>query len=99
VSVGQALGEGSPGGLLRRSNDSIIYVALNYRLGAFGWLAGPDFEEQGGNSNAGLLDQRLAIEWVKKYIHLFGGDCNDVTLIGESAGGSSIEHQITVSIE
>lgn len=97
MSVGQG-GGGSPGGLLRRSNDSVIYVALNYRLGAFGWLAGPEFEGQGGKSNAGLLDQRLAIEWVKKYIHLFGGDCDNITLLGESAGGSSIEHQITVSM-
>jgi carboxylesterase type B len=83
--------------LIRRSNDSVIYVAINYRLGAFGFLAGPEFEGEGGNSNAGLLDQRAAIEWVKRYIHLFGGDCDDITLIGESAGGSSIQHQITVS--
>ena len=70
-------------------------VEINYRLGAFGWLAGPTLQAAGGVSNAGLHDQRLAIEWVQKYIHLFGGDPNRITLIGESAGGGSIMHQIT----
>jgi carboxylesterase type B len=97
VAAGKGQGEGSPAGLIKRSNDSIVYVALNYRLGAFGWLAGPDFESQGGKSNAGLLDQRMALEWVQKYIHLFGGDPEQVTVLGESAGGGSLEHQITVS--
>ena len=68
---------------------------MNYRLGAFGWLAGPTFQESGGISNAGLYDQRLALEWVQKNIHLFGGDPQRVTVMGESAGGGSIEHQIT----
>lgn len=70
---------------------------MNYRLGAFGWLAGPEFVAAGGTPNLGLYDQRFALEWVQKYIHLFGGDCNQVTVIGESAGGGSIMHQITVS--
>lgn len=60
-----------------------------------GWLAGPTFQQEGGISNAALYDQRLAIEWVKTNIHLFGGDPNRITLIGESAGGGSIMHQIT----
>jgi carboxylesterase type B len=63
-------------------------------VGAFGFLAGPTLQSQ-GSANVGLLDQRLALEWVQKYIHLFGGDPNCVTVFGESAGGGSIVHQIT----
>jgi len=57
-------------------------------------LSGPTFQEN-GTANAGLYDQRLALEWVQSYIHLFGGDKNRVTVMGQSAGGGSIEHQIT----
>ena len=86
----------NPAGLIERGEDGVIYVSLNYRLGAFGWLAGPTFQSN-GTANAGLYDQRLALEWVQQYIHLFGGDPNRVTVFGESAGGGSIMHQITVS--
>jgi carboxylesterase type B len=89
-----------PSGLLavasgNSSDEEVIYVALNYRLGALGFLAGPSFNAEGGVSNLGLYDQRFALEWVQKYIHLFGGDKNRVTVFGESAGGGSIMHQIT----
>lgn len=69
-------------------------MALNYRLGAFGFLAGPSLQEN-GTANAGLYDQRMALEWVQEHIHLFGGDKNRVTVMGESAGGGSITHQLT----
>ena len=75
--------------------EGMIFVAMNYRLGLFGWLSGPTFQEQSGTGNAGLWDQRLALEWVQTYIRLFGGDPNRVTVMGESAGGSSVLHQIT----
>ncbi|KAL6721056.1 hypothetical protein ACLMJK_000156 [Lecanora helva] len=76
------------------SSDGVIFVSLNYRLGAFGFLSGPTLQSN-GVANAGLYDQRLALEWVRDHIHLFGGDPNRVTVIGESAGGGSIMHQIT----
>ncbi|KAL7891990.1 acetylcholinesterase [Trichoderma sp. SZMC 28014] len=98
-TIGSKSGSGDPGGLIRASqadgSSGIIFVAMNYRLGAIGWLAGPTLQAAGGVSNAGLYDQRLAIEWVASNIHLFGGDPNQITLIGESAGGGSVEHQIT----
>jgi len=76
------------------STEGIIFVSLNYRLGAFGWLSGPTLQSD-GVANAGLYDQRLALHWVQDNIHVFGGDPNRVTVIGESAGGGSIIHQIT----
>ncbi|KAK4549100.1 hypothetical protein LTR36_007556 [Oleoguttula mirabilis] len=95
---GSKAGSGSPVGLLTRSEsnkaEGVIYVSLNYRLGAFGWLSGPSLQADGA-ANAGLLDQRLALEWVQSHIAKFGGDPNRVTVFGESAGGGSIMHQIT----
>jgi carboxylesterase type B len=64
------------------------------QLGAFGFLSGTTLQAN-GSANAGILDQRAALNWVQKYIHLFGGDPNKVTVFGESAGGSSILHHIT----
>lgn len=88
---------GPPAGLLQRSNDSVIYVSLNYRLGAFGFLSGPTLQSYpNATSNVGLHDQRFALRWVQNYIHLFGGDPNRITVFGESAGAGSILHQITV---
>ncbi|KAL7815507.1 alpha/beta-hydrolase [Trichoderma gracile] len=90
---------GTPSELMAasRSNgqDGAIWVAMNYRLGAFGFLSGPTLQHDGGTPNAGLLDQRLALEWVQEHIHLFGGDPDNVTIMGVSAGGGSIMHHIT----
>lgn len=93
---------GSPVGLFDAAangstqvEDGIIYVTLNYRLGAFGWLSSPEFIKEGGTPNAGLLDQREALRWVQENIHLFGGDPKQVTVFGESSGASSILHHLT----
>lgn len=97
-AVGSKTSGYDPRSLLSRSrtnsSEGVIFVALNYRLGAFGFLAGPSIQAN-GTANAGFYDQRMALEWVQENIHLFGGDKNRVTVMGESAGGGSIMHQIT----
>ncbi|KAI1263585.1 carboxylesterase family protein [Xylariaceae sp. FL1019] len=91
--------DGSPAGLIDSSRvtnpDGLIYIGINYRLGGLGWMVGSDFTSQGGIQNLGLYDQRLALEWVQDNVHLFGGDPNRVTVMGESAGGGSILMQMT----
>ncbi|KAK1827310.1 alpha/beta-hydrolase [Podospora conica] len=72
----------------------MVVVEVQYRLGAFGFLASPEVKRR-GVVNAGLLDQRLALEWVQMYIVLFGGDKGRVTVAGESAGaGSGMLHAL-----
>ncbi|KAJ2993759.1 hypothetical protein NUW54_g7667 [Trametes sanguinea] len=67
----------------------VIYVAMNYRLSAFGVLGGKEVKEA-GVGNLGLQDQREAFRWVHKYIAAFGGDPSKVTIWGESAGAISV---------
>ncbi|EKG10221.1 Carboxylesterase type B [Macrophomina phaseolina MS6] len=76
------------------ASEGIVFVSINYRLGALGWMSGTDFEHAGGLPNAGLYDQRMALEWVQENIHYFGGDKNRVTVVGESGGSGSITHHI-----
>lgn len=69
----------------------VVLVTINYRLGAFGYLAHPALTEEAGTSgNYGLLDQVSALSWVRENIAVFGGDPNNVTVFGESAGAQSI---------
>ncbi|MDR6905990.1 para-nitrobenzyl esterase [Agromyces sp. 3263] len=77
-------------GLVRR--HGIVYVSLNYRLGALGWL---DFRAYASarhpfDCNLGLRDQVAALEWVRRNIAAFGGDPGRVTLFGESSGANSV---------
>ncbi|XP_070551781.1 carboxylesterase 5A-like isoform X1 [Ptychodera flava] len=69
----------------------IILVAINYRLGPFGFLSTGDEHATG---NYGLLDQVLALQWVQDNIAAFGGDASKVTIFGESAGAISSEHLV-----
>ncbi|KAF4909684.1 Secreted lipase [Colletotrichum fructicola] len=77
------------------SNSPVIYVAPNYPLGAFGWLSGTYMEEN-AQPNAGLLDQRAALQFVKDHIDQLNGDNTHVSVWGESAGASSILHHMVV---
>lgn len=73
--------------------ENIIFVSMSYRLGFFGWLSHPLIREQSGlnaSSNFGLLDQILAVQWVKDNIQFFGGNPNNITIFGESAGGQDV---------
>jgi hypothetical protein len=51
-----------------------LQVSINYRLGVFGWLGGEKAVDDGVVPNVGLKDQQVAFEWVRDYIHAFGGD-------------------------
>lgn len=66
-----------------------IAVSLNYRLSAWGFLGSRELAAEGA-TNVGLLDQRLALHWIQENIAAFGGDPNQVTIWGESAGASSV---------
>ncbi|KAF8129906.1 Alpha/Beta hydrolase protein [Boletus edulis] len=65
-----------------------IYVSFNYRLNAFGFLGGKEVQTA-GLGNFGLYDQRFALQWVQKYIYLFGGNPQQVIISGQSAGAIS----------
>ncbi|MFZ0666873.1 MAG: carboxylesterase family protein [Acidimicrobiales bacterium] len=78
------------GDRLSRKGD-VVVVTLNYRLGALGFLAHPSLAESGGQwGNWGLFDQLAALEWVRDNIAYFGGNPENVTVFGESAGAMSI---------
>ncbi|KAF3009795.1 hypothetical protein E8E13_010058 [Curvularia kusanoi] len=71
----------------------IIFVAVNYRVGGFGFLPGKEVLAD-GSANLGLLDQRLGLQWVADNIAAFGGDPDKVTIWGESAGAISVMDQM-----
>ncbi|MEU7205638.1 carboxylesterase family protein [Streptomyces sp. NPDC045470] len=75
----------------RLATDGVVCVTLNYRLGAEGFLLLPD-----GTANLGLLDQIAALEWVRDNIAGFGGDPDNVTVFGQSAGAISITALMTM---
>lgn len=74
-------------------NMPVVFVTVNYRSGGFGFLPGSEVKNDGA-ANLGLLDQRLALEWVVDHIADFGGDPNKVTLWGESSGSISVFDQM-----
>ena len=75
------------------AREGVLVVNMHYRLGIFGFLADPELAAESPNGttgNYGLLDQILALQWVKDNIAAFGGDPDNVTLAGESAGSACV---------
>jgi para-nitrobenzyl esterase len=72
-------------------SHGVIVVTINYRLGALGFLAHASLAAQPGGPSGdyGLMDQQAALRWVQQNIAQFGGNPHDVTLAGESSGGSA----------
>ncbi|WP_026951097.1 carboxylesterase/lipase family protein [Algoriphagus mannitolivorans] len=79
------------------AKKGVVVVTVNYRLGIFGFLAHPELSAESSykaSGNYGLLDQALALKWVKDNIASFGGNPNQVTIAGESAGSISVSYQM-----
>ncbi|MEL6926684.1 MAG: carboxylesterase family protein, partial [Bacteroidota bacterium] len=75
------------------AKQGVVFVSLNYRVGAMGFMAHPALSaaaESGTSGNYGLLDQMAALRWVQRNIAAFGGDPNNVTIAGQSAGAFSV---------
>ena len=74
------------------AQNGVIFITCNYRLGPFGFCSLPELKEESGHTgNYGLYDQLAAFHWVKKYIKDFGGNPENITLMGQSAGAMSIQ--------
>ncbi|KAI5846928.1 Alpha/Beta hydrolase protein [Tricharina praecox] len=89
--VGSKEAPGAPWGLYEAAKEPFIFVTANYRLGALGFIAPPDPDV---DTNIGLHDTRMAMEWIGKHISKFGADTEKMTAIGLSAGAGVIMHAI-----
>jgi para-nitrobenzyl esterase len=77
---------------MKLAAEGIVVVTVNYRLGALGFLSHPALASSPGgpSGNYGLMDQQAALHWVRFNIEPFGGDPDNVTIAGESAGGTAV---------
>ena len=78
--------------------QDVVVVTINYRLGELGFLAHPALAAEsptGASGNYGLMDQQATMRWVQRNIRAFGGDPDNVTIFGESAGGLSVHSQLS----
>jgi para-nitrobenzyl esterase len=81
------------------AKKGLVVVTFNYRVGALGFLAHPELTRESGHQasgNYGLMDQIAALQWVHENIARFGGDADNVTIAGQSAGSMSV-HDLTAS--
>jgi para-nitrobenzyl esterase len=82
----------------RLARQGVVVVSFNYRLGRFGFFAHPGLTRESGDGvvgNYGYMDQVAALRWVQRNVAAFGGDPAQVTIIGESAGGMSVNALLT----
>lgn len=80
------------------ARQGVVVVSMNYRMGRLGFFAHPALTAEASDEphgNYGYLDQRAALHWVQRNIAAFGGDPNQVTIFGESAGGGSVMVHLT----
>ncbi|KAJ7736015.1 Alpha/Beta hydrolase protein [Mycena maculata] len=82
-----------PENIVLSSAEPLIFVTVDYRLGQFGFLGGTAVHDN-GDLNAGLLDQKAALEWVQEYVDQFSGNPNQVTIWGQSAGAGSVVYHL-----
>lgn len=78
---------------VNQSNPKIVAVNFGYRLNIMGFLSSSALLAE-GSSNGGILDQRAALDWVQRHISKFGGNPDEVTIDGESAGAASVVMQV-----
>lgn len=81
----------------KMAEKGVVFVTINYRVGIFGFLAHPDLSEESEHKvsgNYGILDQIAALQWVQDNISNFGGDPNNVTIAGQSAGSFSVNYLV-----
>ena len=79
------------------AKKGLVFITFNYRVGVLGFLAHPELtaeSEHNASGNYGLLDQIAALKWVNKNIEAFGGDPNNVTIAGQSAGAFSVNYLV-----
>ena len=103
---GYSLGEGvqtdgGTSGTKLAEAENVVVVSMNYRLGPFGFLAHEALTEESENDtsgNYGLMDQVAALRWVRENIEAFGGDPDNITIFGESAGAFSVCALVTSSL-
>ncbi len=86
-------------GTILTEMGGVVVVTINYRLGPLGYFSHPSLsaedKENGVSGNYGLMDQIFALQWVKRNVANFGGDPNNITIFGESAGGRNVLALVT----